>query len=175
MNISMDSNGLLGDAGRKQDPVLETATFAAGCFWGVEHAFRQVPGVADVTAGYTGGELTNPSYDQVCSGTTGHAESVLVTYNPAIVSYAQLLDVYWSVHDPTQLDRQGPDVGSQYRSAIFYHDEQQKAEAEASMASLEGSGRLSNRIVTRIVPAKRFWPAEEYHQRFFDKCRRRTQ
>ena len=171
----MDSSGQSSDVGRRQDPVFKTATFAAGCFWGVEHAFRQVPGVADVSVGYTGGDLNSPSYEQVCSGTTGHAESVLVTYNPAIVSYTQLLDVYWSVHDPTQLNRQGPDVGSQYRSAIFYHDEQQKVEAEASMAELAGSGRLNDRIVTQIVPAKDFWPAEEYHQRFFDKCRRRSQ
>ncbi len=162
-----------GDSGGvKQDPTLKTAAFAAGCFWGVEHTFRQVPGVVDVSVGYTGGTLERPTYEQVCTGKTGHAEAVLVTYNPAVVSYETLLEVFWTSHDPTQLNRQGPDIGPQYRSAVFYHDEQQKVEAEASMHILEKSGRFRRPVVTEIQPASPFWPAEEYHQRYFEKCGR---
>ncbi len=156
----------------KQDPVFATAMFAAGCFWGVEQAFRQVPGVVDVTAGYAGGSATTPTYHQVSTGRTGHAESVRVTYNPAIVSYKELLKAFWEMHDPTQVGGQGPDMGSQYRSIIFYNDDQQRLEAEASKAALQQSGRLRRPIVTEIVPAGDFWPAEEYHQRFFEKNRR---
>lgn len=156
----------------RQDPVFATATFAAGCFWGVEEAFRRVPGVVDVTSGYAGGTLENPTYHQVSTGRTGHAESVQVVYNPAVVPYEELLHVFWEIHDPTQLDQQGPDVGSQYRSIIFYHDEKQRLAAEASKAALEESGRISHPVVTEIVPAVDFWPAEEYHQRFFEKNRR---
>ncbi len=156
----------------KQDPVFATAMFAAGCFWGVEQAFRQIPGVVDVTSGYAGGAAADPTYHQVSTGRTGHAESVRVVFNPAIVSYRELLRAFWEMHDPTQVGGQGPDMGSQYRSIIFYHDEKQRVEAEASKEGLERSGRLSRPIVTEIVPAGEFWPAEEYHQRFFEKNRR---
>ncbi len=155
----------------RQDPVLKNATFAAGCFWSVEEAFRRVPGVVDVTVGYTGGTLANPTYERVCTGNTGHAESVLITYNPAMVSYETLLDVFWASHDPTQLNRQGPDVGPQYRSAIFYHDSEQKGKAMRSRAQLESTGRYSRPIVTEIKGAATFWPAEEYHQQYLEKRR----
>ena len=149
---------------------LEKATFAAGCFWGVEASFRQVEGVVDTAVGYTGGRKERPSYEQVCSGTTGHAEAVEVTYDPAKVSYEQLLSVFWSIHDPTQRDRQGPDIGTNYRSAIFYHTPAQKSAAEASKAELEKSGKYGKRpIATEISPASTFWRAEEYHQRYFEK------
>ncbi len=148
---------------------MNQATFGAGCFWGVETTFRRIPGVIDATVGYTGGTLDNPTYEDVCSGRTGHAEAVLVQFDPSRVSYGQLLDIFWSSHDPTQLNRQGPDVGTQYRSAIFYHDEQQKAEAEASMASVNASGRFRRPIATQIVPAAPFFRAEEYHQRYLEK------
>jgi peptide-methionine (S)-S-oxide reductase len=144
-----------------------TATFAAGCFWGVEAAFRQVPGVLDVVSGYTGGRTENPTYRQVCGYGTGHAEAVEVTYDPQRVTYDDLLDVFWQIHDPTQLDRQGPDVGDQYRSAIFTHGQ---AQYEAALASRDREQtRQSKPIVTQIVPAVHFWPAEEYHQRYFEK------
>lgn len=153
----------------RQDPVFAAATFAAGCFWGVEESFRLVPGVVDVTSGYAGGAVESPTYEQVSSGSTGHAESVRVIYNPAIVSYRELLRVFWEIHDPTQVGGQGPDMGSQYRSIIFYHDERQRLEAEASKAELNQSGRLSMPVATEILPAADFWPAEEYHQRFVEK------
>jgi peptide-methionine (S)-S-oxide reductase len=148
---------------------MKQATFGAGCFWGVEAAFRRIPGVVDVAVGYTGGTLENPSYKDVCTGRTGHAEAVLVDFDPAKVSYPQLLDVFWSIHDPTQVNRQGPDVGTQYRSAIFYHDQEQLAEANASKAKLDSSGRFRRPIATQIVPAAPFFRAEEYHQRYFEK------
>jgi peptide-methionine (S)-S-oxide reductase len=145
----------------------QTATFAAGCFWGVEAAFRQVPGVIDAVSGYTGGTTESPSYREVCGHRTGHAEAVEVTFDPQRVSYDQLLNVFWQIHDPTQLNRQGPDVGDQYRSAIFTHgDEQQRA----AIASRDHEQARNNRaIVTQILPAPRFWPAEAYHQRYFEK------
>jgi peptide-methionine (S)-S-oxide reductase len=148
---------------------MKQATFGAGCFWGVEAAFRRIPGVIDVAVGYTGGTLENPSYQDVCTGRTGHAEAVLVDFDPAKVSYQQLLDVFWSSHDPTQLNRQGPDVGTQYRSVIFYHDPEQLAQAEESKAKLESSGRFRRPIATQIVPAAPFFRAEEYHQRYLEK------
>lgn len=148
---------------------MEKATFAAGCFWGVEAAFRQIKGVASTTVGYTGGHLPNASYEDVCSGRTGHAEAVLVEYDPAVVSYEQLLDVFWQEHDPTTLNRQGPDIGSQYRSAIFYHSPQPQAAAEASKAKLDASRRYSRPIVTEIVAAGPFCRAEEYHQQYLEK------
>jgi peptide-methionine (S)-S-oxide reductase len=148
---------------------MNKATFGAGCFWGVETAFRRIPGVIDVAVGYTGGTLEGPSYQDVCTGRTGHAEAVLVEFDPAKVSYPQLLDVFWTIHDPTQVNRQGPDIGTQYRSAIFYHDEGQLAEAEASKAKLESSGRFRRPIATQIVPAAPFFRAEEYHQRYLEK------
>jgi peptide-methionine (S)-S-oxide reductase len=149
---------------------LEKATFAAGCFWGVEAAFRQVEGVVETAVGYTGGKKDHPTYEDVCSGTTGHAEAVQITFDPARITYEKLLSVFWSVHDPTQVNRQGPDIGTNYRSAIFYHTPAQKAAAEASKADLERSGRFGKRpIATEIAPASTFWRAEEYHQRYFEK------
>ncbi len=147
----------------------ETATFASGCFWGVEAAFRQVPGVVDTAVGYTGGALPNPTYEDVCTDRTGHAEAVRVEYDPGRVSYGELLGVFWENHDPTTPNRQGPDVGTQYRSAIFFHDTEQERIARESKVELEKSGRLSRPIVTEIVPAKEFWRAEEYHQRYLEK------
>jgi peptide-methionine (S)-S-oxide reductase len=147
----------------------EKATFGAGCFWGVEATFRAVPGVKEAIVGYAGGKTKNPTYEDVCSHTTGHAEVVEVEYDPAVVSYERLLDVFWSNHNPTTLNRQGPDVGDQYRSVIFYHSPEQKAAAEASKASLDKSGRFKQPIVTFIEPAPEFYPGEEYHQRYLEK------
>ena len=147
----------------------QLATFAAGCFWGVEYKFNQIKGVVNTAVGYIGGHFKNPSYEHVCSDETGHAEAVQVEYDPKQVSYEKLLGVFWSVHDPTQWHRQGPDVGSQYRSAIFYHDEKQKAAAISSKEKLEKSGKYKNPIVTEIVPAPKFYKAEEYHQRYWEK------
>ncbi|MCP4203210.1 MAG: peptide-methionine (S)-S-oxide reductase MsrA [bacterium] len=146
-----------------------TATFGAGCFWGVEAAFRQIEGVEDAVSGYMGGHLDNPSYEDVCTDTTGHAEVVQVDYDPDKTSYEELLDVFWSNHDPTTLNRQGPDVGKQYRSAIFFHDEEQRERAERAIAELDASDRFSDPIVTEIAPAQKFWRAEEYHQRYLEK------
>lgn len=151
------------------DGAMETATFAAGCFWGVEAAFRRVQGVKATSAGYTGGHTENPTYKQVCSGTTGHAEAVEVVFDPAAVSYEDLLDVFWTCHDPTQVNRQGPDIGAQYRSAIFHHGEKQKEAALASKRKLEESGRLSRPVATEITAAAPFWRAEEYHQQYLEK------
>jgi peptide-methionine (S)-S-oxide reductase len=145
----------------------QTAAFAAGCFWGVESAFRQVPGVLEVVSGYTGGHTEHPTYRQVCSHTTGHAEAVEVTFDPARVTYDELLNLFWQIHDPTQLNRQGPDVGDQYRSAIFTHGSEQEQAAIASRDREQAKQRRP--IVTQILPAARFWPAEEYHQRYFEK------
>jgi peptide-methionine (S)-S-oxide reductase len=147
----------------------EKATFAAGCFWGVEAAFRQVPGVLRTAVGYTGGQTKNPTYENVCSDGTGHAEAVEVEYDPTRVSYDQLLDVFWNEHDPTQLNRQGPDVGTQYRTAIFFHSPEQRAAALASKAALEKTGRYRRPIVTEIVPASEFYRAEDYHQQYLEK------
>lgn len=148
---------------------MEQATFAAGCFWGVEAAFRQIDGVASTTVGYTGGHLSNATYEDVCSGRTGHAEAVLVEYDPAVVSYERLLEVFWQEHDPTTLNRQGPDIGSQYRSAIFYHSPEQQAAAESSKAKLDASRRYARPIVTEIVAAGQFCRGEEYHQQYLEK------
>jgi peptide-methionine (S)-S-oxide reductase len=148
---------------------MEIATFAAGCFWGVEAAFREVKGVTSTRVGYMGGSFDNPTYRDVCSGRTGHAESVEVSYDPAQVSYEQLLDVFWETHNPTTLNRQGPDIGEQYRSAIFFHDAKQEGAARASKEKLQKSGKYSRDIVTEITPASRFWEAEDYHQQYFEK------
>ena len=147
----------------------EKATFAAGCFWGVEAAFRQVPGVLDAAVGYSGGGFPEPTYEDVCTGRTGHAESVQVEFDPARVSYDQLLDVFWENHDPTTKNRQGPDVGTQYRSAIFFHSPEQEKTASESKARLDASGRFRRPIVTEIAPASQFWRAEDYHQRYLEK------
>jgi len=149
--------------------VTELATFGAGCFWGVEVTFRNVPGVKDALVGYLGGTMANPTYRDVCTGRTGHAEVVQVSYDPAEVSYVKLLDVFWENHDPTTLNRQGPDVGTQYRSAIFYHTPEQKRVAEESKSRLEASGRFRRPIVTEITAASTFYPAEDYHQRYLEK------
>ncbi len=148
---------------------MEKATFAAGCFWGVEAEFRELPGVIDTAVGFMGGHAVNPSYRDVCTGTTGHAEVCEVTFDPAVISYDRLLDAFWQMHDPTTRDRQGPDFGTQYRSAIFYHDAEQKRAAEASKAALEASGRYKRPIVTEIVAAGPFYRAEDYHQRYLEK------
>jgi peptide-methionine (S)-S-oxide reductase len=147
----------------------EKATFGAGCFWGVEAEFRQIPGVAATAVGFEGGTLQNPSYRAVCSHTTGHAEVVEVEYDPARVSYDDLLAVFWQAHDPTQLNRQGPDIGDQYRSVIFYATPEQQAAALASKERLERSGTYRQPIVTQIVPATTFYRAEEYHQQYLEK------
>jgi peptide-methionine (S)-S-oxide reductase len=147
----------------------EKATFGAGCFWGVEAAFRQVPGVVDAAVGYEGGTMPNPTYRDVCTDETGHAEVVEVTFDPARVSYDQLLEVFWANHDPTQKNRQGPDVGTQYRSAIFFHSPAQRDAAIASRERLEKSGKLRRPIATEITPASTFWRAEDYHQRYLEK------
>jgi peptide-methionine (S)-S-oxide reductase len=148
---------------------MAKATFAAGCFWGVEDAFRQVKGVTSTTVGYSGGTKKDPTYKEVCTGTTGHAESVEVEYDPSQVSYRELLGVFFQSHDPTTLNRQGPDVGTQYRSAIFYNDAEQEAAAREAKATLEKSGVFKRPIVTQILPASDFYRAEDYHQQYFEK------
>jgi peptide-methionine (S)-S-oxide reductase len=150
-------------------PETEIATFGAGCFWGVEAAFRRVPGVLDAAVGYTGGQTANPTYKDVCTDRTGHAEVVQVTFDPAQVSFEQLLDVFWQEHDPTQVNRQGPDFGKQYRSAIFFHSPEQEAIAKKSKAALEASGKFRRPIATEITPASTFYRGEEYHQRYLEK------
>lgn len=145
------------------------ATFGAGCFWGVELKFRGVEGVREAIVGYEGGDAANPSYGDVCTGRTGHAEVVQVEYDPAVASFDRLLDVFFALHDPTTANRQGPDVGTQYRSVIFYHDQDQKASAEAKIASLATEGRFRRPIVTQVVPAQPFYRGEEYHQRYLEK------
>ena len=145
------------------------ATFGAGCFWGVEAAFRRIDGVSGTRVGYAGGLVDNPSYEQVCYDKTGHAEVVEVTYDDEKVPYEQLLATFWAEHDPTQLNRQGPDVGEQYRSAIFFHTPEQQAAAAASKERLEKSGKYKRPIVTQLQPASKFWRAEEYHQRYLEK------
>ncbi len=148
----------------------EKATFGAGCFWGIEAAFRKVPGVVDAAVGYAGGHTQNPTYHEVCTDTTGHAEVVQVEFDPAKVSYEKLLDLFWKIHDPTQKNRQGPDVGAQYRTVIFYHSPEQEAAARASRDALAKSGKfVLRRIATEIVPAGPFWRAEDYHQRYLEK------
>jgi peptide-methionine (S)-S-oxide reductase len=148
---------------------METATFGAGCFWGVEETFRQMDGVTDTAVGYLGGHTQNPSYKDVCSDETGHAEVVQVTFDPAKVSYDKLLDVFWSSHNPTTLNRQGPDIGTQYRSAIFFHSPEQERLARASKERMQASGKFRSPIVTEITPASPFYRAEEYHQKYLAK------
>lgn len=151
------------------DSGLERAAFAAGCFWGVEMAFRELSGVTDTRVGYQGGDMEKPSYEAVCSGTTGHAETVEVVFDPSVVTYETLLDTFWANHDPTQVNRQGPDVGTQYRSVIFAHTDEQEAAARAAKDILETSRRFSRPVATDIVRAPEFWEAEDYHQQYFDK------
>jgi len=148
-------------------PVLEKATFGAGCFWGVEATFRRLAGVKSTQVGYAGGKVDHPTYKQVCTDTTGHAEVVEVTFDPQVVSYPDLLEVFWDNHNPTTLNRQGPDWGTQYRSAIFFHSPEQEAAARASRDAAQP--RFPNKIVTQIEPAPTFWPAEDYHQQYLEK------
>lgn len=149
--------------------MTEIATFGAGCFWGIEAAFQQVPGVVDTAVGYSGGQTPDPTYKEVCTDETGHAEVVQVTFDPAKVSFEQLLDVFWKVHDPTQVNRQGPDSGTQYRTAIFVHSPEQEAVAKKSLATLEASGKFKRPVATEITPAGTFYRAEEYHQKYLQK------
>ncbi len=148
---------------------MEKATFAAGCFWGVESAFRRVDGVSDAFSGYAGGNVENPTYEQVCAGGTGHAEVVQVEFDPDKVTYEELLELFWAIHDPTTLNRQGPDIGTQYRSAIYFHSLEQEQTATASKDKQQKSGRLPDPIVTEITLAGPFYMAEDYHQRYFEK------
>ena len=147
----------------------QTASFAAGCFWGVEARFREMPGVLDAVSGYMGGHAENPNYKQVCTGDTGHAEAVQVTFDDEQVSYTELLDRFFEMHNPTTLNRQGPDFGSQYRSVAFWHDPGQREQIERKIGELNASGKWPDPVVTQVVPAARFWRAEEYHQRYFEK------
>ena len=148
---------------------MEKATFGAGCFWGVEATFRRLAGVQSTAVGYAGGKLDHPTYEDVCTDRTGHAEVVEVTFDPKVISYHDLLEVFWNNHNPTTLNRQGPDVGNQYRSAIFFHSPEQEVAARASMEALEKAHRYSKPIVTQIVPAVEFYPAEDYHQQYLEK------
>lgn len=148
---------------------METATLASGCFWCSEAVFRRLEGVKSVLPGYTGGKVDDPSYDDVCTGTTGHAEAAQIEFNPDVISFEKLLDVFWHTHDPTTLNRQGNDVGTQYRSAIFYHSEKQKETAEKSKRDLESKGVYKDPIVTEIVPFKKFYVAEDYHKNYYEQ------
>lgn len=147
----------------------EKATFGAGCFWGVEAAFRTQPGVTETTVGYAGGHVDNPTYDQVCAGGTGHVEAIEITFDPTVITYQRLLDIFWQIHDPTLADRQGNDIGPQYQAVIFYHDESQRLAAEKSKEDLEKSGQYAEPVVTKIEPAGQFYTAEEDHQRYLEK------
>jgi peptide-methionine (S)-S-oxide reductase len=151
------------------EDIMEKATFGAGCFWHVEEAFRHLGGVLSTTVGYTGGTTKNPTYEEVCTDKTGHVEVVEITYDPQKITYAELLHVFWDIHDPTTKNRQGPDIGTQYRSAIFYHSPEQKTAAELSKETLENAKKYKKKIVTEITQATTFYPAEEYHQRYFEK------
>ena len=151
---------------------MEKATFAAGCFWGIEAAYRKIDGILNVTVGYEGGDVENPTYQDVCTGHSGHAEVVEIDFDPKLTNYYDLLNLFWEIHDPTTLNRQGPDIGTQYRSAIFFHNQQQREEAEESLREANVSGRYTSEIVTEISPHKVFYKAEEYHQRYFEKMGR---
>ena len=153
-------------------PTTELATFAGGCFWCIEEIFRQQPGVLKVVSGYTGGETKNPTYREVCAGDTGHAEAVQITFDPQVISYEKLLAVFWKAHDPTTLNRQGADVGTQYRSSIFAHSEAQAAAARAALDAENRSGHFARPLVTEVTPAGPFYPAEEYHQEYYRNNRR---
>lgn len=157
-----------------EDSRWEKATFGSGCFWCSEAVFQEVKGVKWVKSGYSGGTVADPSYEVVCSGTSGHAEVIQITFDPSVVSYPQLLEVFWATHDPTTLNRQGNDIGTQYRSVIYYHDESQKAQAEHYKQRLNESGALKGRVVTEIAPLAAFYPAEAYHQDYFRRNRRQS-
>lgn len=162
-------NGVALRFAKKGEDKFEQATFGAGCFWHVEEVFSKVNGVVDTSVGYAGGTVPEPTYQQVCAGDTGHAEVVHLRFDPKVISYEQLLDVFWKIHDPTTLNRQGPDIGEQYRSVIFYYNEKQKSAALKSKQKLEKSGKYKDPIVTQIIPASKFFRAEEYHQKYFEK------
>ncbi len=169
-NSKLSKNGLfLVQNAPKTLPKTELASFAAGCFWGVEQEFRKHKGVIATAVGYMGGQVANPTYEQVCEGKTGHAETVQVEFDPKTVTYTELLDTFWHLHDPTTLNRQGPDVGTQYRSIVFYHSADQKKQALKTRDELQASGELENAIVTEINPAADFWKAEAYHQQYVEK------
>ena len=159
----------MAEKSEKKGARSQTATFGAGCFWGVEESFRRLPGVIETEVGYSGGKVPYPTYEQVCTNSTGHAEAVKVVFDPVQISYDELLKVFWENHDPTQLNRQGPDTGTQYRTVIFYYTPEQKAAAEKSKAALQASGRFRRSIATEIVPAAPFYRAEEYHQQYLAK------
>jgi peptide-methionine (S)-S-oxide reductase len=152
---------------------VERATFGMGCFWGPEETFRKVDGVTATSVGFMGGSLENPTYEEVCTARTGHAEVVEVEFDPSRIAYQELLEIFWACHDPTTRNRQGPDIGSQYRSVLFFHSPEQEAAARASKEKLESGGRYRREIVTEIVPASRYYPADEYHQRYLEKRRER--
>lgn len=158
---------------KNENQKLKTAVFGAGCFWGVEEVFRRTPGVVKTEVGYSGGKTQCPTYKAVCGGRTGHAETVKITYDPAAISYGELLKIFWKNHDPTTVNREGPDIGDQYRSAIFFNTEEEEKEARELKENLEKSGRFKNPIVTEITPAEPFYRAEEYHQNYFEKQERR--
>jgi peptide-methionine (S)-S-oxide reductase len=151
---------------------VERATFGVGCFWGPEETFRKVDGVTSTSVGFMGGSLENPTYEEVCTGRTGHAEVVEVEFDPSRIAYEELLEIFWACHDPTTRNRQGPDIGTQYRSVLFFHSPEQEAVARASKEKLERSGRYRSEIVTEIAPASSYYPADEYHQRYLEKRRR---
>ena len=153
---------------------MEKATFGAGCFWGVEAAFQNVDGVISTSVGYMGGTTKNPTYEDVCTHTTGHAEVVQIIYDPSIISYNDLLEIFWNIHDPTSTNRQGSDIGDQYRSVIFYHTPQQKNEAIESMKRLQESSKFPKPIVTQLSPASEYYIAEDYHQRYLEKRKKRS-
>ena len=169
MLIFIGTNKILGPILKLMDQLIQKAGFAGGCFWGVQQLFDKMLGVISSRVGYMGGNKDNPTYEEVCSGNTGHAETLEITYDANQISYGDLLDRFWILHDPTTKDRQGPDVGSQYRSVIFYYTPEQKIEAEKSKTNLGNSGKFSNPIVTEIVSASIFWPAEDYHQKYNKK------
>lgn len=163
----MEMNAMSDSSSTIQQPNLETATLAGGCFWCLEAVFDELRGVEDVRSGYMGGRVKNPSYREVCTGSTGHAEVIQLTFDPAVMSYRDLLEVFFAIHDPTTLNRQGADVGTQYRSAIFYHSPEQKATAEAAIGELAAAKTYRDPIVTQVVPAEAFYVAEDYHQEYF--------
>jgi peptide-methionine (S)-S-oxide reductase len=170
--LVQDTPGKIDDrliSGKREHYMTEIATFGAGCFWGIEAAFRRIPGVVDAAVGYSGGHTQNPTYQDVCTDETGHAEVVQVTFDPAKVTYEQLLDAFWKMHNPTQKNRQGPDFGSQYRTAIFFHSAEQEATAKKSKAALDASKKFAQPVATEITTAGPFYRAEEYHQKYLEK------
>lgn len=163
------TNKLPGMTDNVSNAKMDTATFGTGCFWCTEAVFQQVEGVSKVTSGYSGGKVENPTYKQVCSGTTGHAECLNIVYDPAKITFDELLEIFWQVHDPTTLNKQGNDVGTQYRSVVFYRNEEQKAKVEKYKAELNKSGAWANPVVTALEPFIKFYPAEDYHQNYYNE------